>query len=107
MSIRFLADADLNQAIVNAVRLREPAIDFKTANEAGLEGLRDSAVLETAAREDRILVSHDTSTMPFHFATRIASGLKSPGALLAFQSAAVGDIVESILTIWSASHEWE
>jgi hypothetical protein len=49
VSVRFLADADLNYAIVQRVRLREPSIDLKTANEAGLETLSNREVLEIAA----------------------------------------------------------
>ena len=78
MSIRFLADADLNQAIVTGVREREPALDFMTANEAKLEGHGDPDVLEFAANQRRILVSHDTSTMPVHFSKRLRSGEASP-----------------------------
>lgn len=108
MSVRFLADADLNYAIVRGVRRREPAVDFKSANEAGLEGLPDFDVLEVAARQGRILITHDASTMPVHFAIRTRQGLKNPGVLLAFQSTPVGKIIESILTIWSTSDisEW-
>ena len=107
MSVRFLADADLDHAIVQGVRRREPSIDFKSANEAGLAGLSDGDVLELAAAEGRVLVSHDTSTMPFHFAARSRLGLQTPGVLLTFQSAAIGEIIEALLIIWSASHEWE
>lgn len=107
MSVRFLADADLNYAIVQGIRLRESSIDFKTANDAGLEGLSDPEVLELAAREGRVLVSHDKRTMPVHFAARVASGLRSPGVLLALPSAPVGEIIESLLIIWSASRETE
>lgn len=107
MSTRFLADADLDGAIVSGVRRREPSIDFKSANDAALEGLPDPEVLELAAAEGRILVSHDTSTMPVHFAARSHLGLKNPGVLLTLQSADVGDVIESLLIIWSASSEEE
>jgi hypothetical protein len=107
VSVRFLADADLNYAVVHGLRLREPFIDFKTANDAGLEGLSDPEVLELAAREERVLVSHDKSTMPVHFTARAESGLRSPGVLLALPSASVGEIIESLLIIWSASHDKE
>ena len=107
MSIRFLADADLDGAIVRGVRRREPSIDFKSANDADLEGLRDPEVLGLAAAEGRILVSHDTSTMPVHFAARAHLALKSPGVLLALQSADTGEVIESLLIIWSASREEE
>lgn len=87
MSIRFLADADPDGAIVRGVRQREPSIECKSANDADIEGLRDPEVLGLAAAEGRILVSHDTSTMPVHFAARAQMALKSPGVLLALQSA--------------------
>lgn len=64
MSIRFLADADLDISIVHGVRGREPSIDFKSANDAGLEGVPDDEVLELAAADGRVLVSHDKRTMP-------------------------------------------
>jgi len=49
MKVRFLADADLNKAIVTGVLRREPALDFLTAQSAGLRGLKDPAVLALAA----------------------------------------------------------
>jgi hypothetical protein len=107
VSIRFLADADLDAAIVRGVRRREPSIDFKSANDAALEGLPDPEVLELAAAEERLLVSHDISTMPVHFAARSRLGLKSPGLLLTPQSADIGNVIESLLVIWSASREEE
>ena len=108
MSIRFLADADLDYAIVQGVRRRELSIDFKSANDAGLEGLPDDQVLELAAGERRVLVSHDKSTMPVYFAARIRLGLRTPGVLLALPRATVGEVVESLLMIWSSSRpeEW-
>ena len=63
MSIRLLADADLNFAIVTGARLRDSRIDFLSAAEATLEGIGDPEVLALAARQGRILVSHDTSTI--------------------------------------------
>lgn len=67
MKVRFLADADLNKAIVTGVVRREPSVDFMTAQAAGLRGMKDPEVLELAAKEERILVSHDAGTMPGHF----------------------------------------
>jgi hypothetical protein len=47
--VRFLADADLNQAIVGGVLRREPSLDFLTARAGALRGLPDIEVLELAA----------------------------------------------------------
>lgn len=72
MKVRFQADADLKHAIVRATLRREPVIDFQNAVAAGLTGRDDIEVLTIAAREGRVLVSHDNRTMPTHFAQFIA-----------------------------------
>ena len=64
MEIRFQADADLNQLLVSAVLRREPKINFQTAFQAKLANLEDPQVLQFAAAEQRILVTHDRRTMP-------------------------------------------
>ncbi len=68
MKVRFQADADLNEILVQAVLRREPSIDFQTAQAAGLQGLSDKDVLALAARAGRLLVTHDRKTMPRQFA---------------------------------------
>jgi hypothetical protein len=103
VSIRFLADADLNQALVEGIRLREPALDFLSAVEARLEGMSDRAVLDLAADQGRILVSHDASTMPVHFARFLNEGKRSPGVFLVPQDAVIRDVIDAILLVWSAS----
>jgi hypothetical protein len=108
LSICFQADADLNFDIVRAVRQREPAIDFASASDARLQGVGDPDLLERAAIENRILVSHDRRTIPEHFRTRLAAGKSSPGVLIVSQGVAIGDAVDAIILIWSASQaeEW-
>ena len=59
MKIRFQADEDLNEDIVSGVLRRVPEIDFQTSSEANLESLGDLEVLASAAREHRVLVTHD------------------------------------------------
>jgi len=107
MRVRFQADADFNQNIVRAVRRRVPAVDFQTAHEAGLHGLDDEAVLEKAAREGRILVSHDRRTMPIHFADFTAART-SAGVILISQNLPIIQAVEDLILIWEASEaeEW-
>lgn len=77
--IRFLADADLDFAIVSGCRRREPAIDFLSANDANLEGVPDPTVLGLTGEQNRILVSHDFPTMPRHFGEFLQERASSPG----------------------------
>jgi hypothetical protein len=83
VKVRFLADADLNKAIVSGVLRREPSIDFVTAHAAGLRRMNDSAVLAMAAEQRRALVSHDVGTMPAHFRAFVSAGKRSAGVFLA------------------------
>src|SRR5439155_21776442 len=87
---RFQADADLHQMIVTALVRREPGVDFQTATAAGLGGLLDPQVLERAATEGRVLVSHDQSTMPQHFAAFIQNQ-PSAGLLIVPQHLGFGE----------------
>ena len=64
MKVRFLADADLNKAIVSGVLRREPSVDFLTAQAAGLRRMKDPEVLTLAAGQQRVGPSLDTSRTP-------------------------------------------
>lgn len=103
------ADNDLNVLIVRATLRLEPSIDFRTAHSAGLDGLSDDVVLERAAEDGRILVTHDKRTMPRHLANLIRRGFRSPGVLVVIpQDAALARIVESLVLIWAdgRAHDW-
>jgi hypothetical protein len=101
---RFLADADLNGAIVSGVIRRSPHVDFKRAEEVPLEGLSDEAALAIAAGDRRVLVSHDVSTMPDALREYVRHRV-SPGVILVPQQLSIGKAIESILFISEACDE--
>ena len=107
MKIRFQADADLDRTIITALLRLEPRIDFQTAHEAGLKGLPDHEVLALAARDGRVLVSHDQSTMPYHFAEFIQEN-ESAGVFIIPQGWPYFIAAEELLLMWAASEaeEW-
>lgn len=107
MKVRFQADADLNEDIVKGVLRREPGIDFRTASEAGLRHFSDLEVLTLAAREGRVLVSHDRKTMPSAFTEFVRLNV-SPGVLIVSQKTDLLAAIEGLLLVWAASEaeEW-
>jgi hypothetical protein len=109
VKVRFLADADLNKAIISGVLRREPAIDFLTAHAAGLRKIKDLEVLALAAEQRRVLVSHDVGTMPAQFREFRDAGKHSTGVFLIAQSLDIGTAIEELLLIWLASEasDWE
>lgn len=106
MKVRYQADADLNEDIVNGVRRRAPEIDFKTATESLLSGVDDSEVLLIAATEQRIIVTHDRKTMPRHFADFIGSSICS-GVFVVPQHAPVNRVIDDLILIWHAAEAEE
>jgi predicted nuclease of predicted toxin-antitoxin system len=104
--IRFLADADLKFQIVVAVRQLEPTIDFMSANKAGLVGIKDPQVLLYAARQGRMLVTHDRDTMPRHFYSFIKSH-QSPGIIVVPQSFRISAAANDLVLMWAVSKQEE
>ena len=108
MKPRFRADADFNQKIIAGLRRREPAIDFQTAQQAGVIGRPDPEVLLIAARLGRTVVSHDRRTMPAYFA-RFVQTQPCPGLIVVSQELDIGAAIDDLLLIWVASdsEEWQ
>jgi hypothetical protein len=107
MKIKYQADNDFNGIIIRAVKGLAPEIDFQTAPKAGLHlGTPDEQVLEIAAQEGRLLVSHDRKTMPTHFANFIASR-SSPGVFIVSRKLTIAQAAEWLILFWSASEAEE
>jgi predicted nuclease of predicted toxin-antitoxin system len=61
--IRFAADENFNNDVIRGLLRRIPDVDIRTVQEAGLSGADDTVVLEWAAREGRVLLTHDVNTI--------------------------------------------
>jgi hypothetical protein len=108
---RFLTDEGFNMGITTSLRRNYPEMDLLTLQEAGLLHTPDPRLLEETQRLDRILLSHDTHTMPGHFfalLARLPGGQHLPGVLLVAQEAPLGRAIEWIAEVWGASRhdEW-
>lgn len=92
--------------MTGAIR-RQPNLDFQSANEARFEGLKDPEVLAIAARDGRVLVTHDRKTMPTEFCQFIISPMSS-GVLILSQNLPIGEAIDAIILVWEAStaEEW-
>lgn len=106
MKVRFLADQNLNDDIISGVLRRLPEIDFETAYEADLEQASDAEVLSFAAREGKLLVTHDRKTMPIHFGKLIETQ-NSAGVLIISQNCEVARAIEELIWVWEASEAEE
>ena len=105
---RFLADHDLNEHIIEGVLRREPLTEFVRLRGVGLAAADDPDVLDYAARQGFLVVSHDVNAMPAHAFARMESGAAIAGLLMVHQREAIAPVIDSLVLIWSASEmeEW-
>jgi hypothetical protein len=106
---RLLADQDLTDFIVRGVLRREPLIEFPRLRDLGLAAARDPEVLQYAANERLIVVSHDIGSMPAAAMNRLTAGDRLSGLLLVPQKQPVAPVIDDLILIWAASEaeEWE
>lgn len=107
--LRFLADHDLNEHIIDGIERREPALEIIRARDVGLGDKPDSKVFAYAANEGFVVVSHDVNTMPAQAYARIAAATKMYGLFMVRQTQPIAAVIESLVLIWSASEaeEWQ
>jgi hypothetical protein len=56
-----------------------------------------------STEQDRILVTHDRQTMPWHFAEFLMSGRSCPGVFVVSQHAPISEVIDALMLIWAAS----
>jgi hypothetical protein len=96
---RFLADQDLNAHLILGLRRRAPTISFSSIRDFDLEGGEDAEILDYAAAENWIVVSHDRSTMSASAYERIGQQQAMTGLILIPQRARLAPIIEDLLVI--------
>jgi hypothetical protein len=105
--LRLLADENFRFAIVRGLRRRNPALDIVRAQEVGLTGADDPTVLAWAAREGRVLVTHDIASMSAPAYDRVLAGQAMPGVFKVSRSVPIGQVIEDLLLLGEVSEEGE
>jgi hypothetical protein len=106
---RFLADHDLNEHIVTGVPRQEPEIEFLRVRDLGMSTRPDSEILEYAANEGLLVVSHDVNTMPATAFARLSAGGSFTGLFMVPQLSPIAPIIDGLVMVWAASdlEEWK
>src|ERR1700704_6583919 len=93
------ADENFNMHILNGILRRLPDADIRSVQDAGLAGADDLTVLDWAAKEGRVLLTHDVNTLTGFAYERIASGLPMPGVFEVPLSVPIGIAIEEIILL--------
>ena len=107
--LRFAADENFNGDIVRGLLRRNPKLDIVRIQDVGLSGADDTSVLQWAADQGRVIVTHDISTLAKHAFDRIAAGQPMPGVFEVRSVVPIGQAIDDLILLAECSleGEWE
>jgi hypothetical protein len=103
------ADENFNNDIVRGLLRRKPDVDIVRIQDVGLSGTDDPTVLEWAAQERRVLLTHDVSTITYCAYERVREGRPMPGVFEVSRDIPIGRVIEDLLLLveYGLEGEWE
>lgn len=105
--LRLLSDENFNGDIVRGLLLRRPDLDLRRVQDVGLEEADDPAILEWAATDNRILLTHDQATTPDFAYARVVAGQPMPGVFVLNDRISVRQATEELLLVDACSEQAE
>lgn len=94
--MRLLTDENFNGTILRGLIRRLPNLDVVRVQDVGLRNADDPVILEWAANENRILLTHDVATITLYAYDRINRELPMAGVIEVIATAPIGQILEDL-----------
>jgi len=91
------ADENFNNTIVRGLLRRKPELDIVRVQDVGLAHADDPTVLEWAAQENRLLLTHDVNTITKYAYERSDDGKSMPGVFEVSRAVPIAAAIEDIL----------
>ena len=101
--LRLAADENLNNDIIRGLIRHGGTVDIVRIQDAEMAGASDPAILEWAAGEGRVLVTHDVRTIPPFAYERLLLGLVIPGVIEVDPDLPVGTAIDDLLLLIECS----
>jgi len=73
-----------------------PALDLQTVSKAGLRRREDTFILQYAAKQNRVLLTHDVNTLPGFAYERVERRLPMPGVIVVPADLGIGVAIEEL-----------
>ena len=105
--MRLLIDENLDHRILRGLKIKQPGLDYVVAQAADLKGVSDPELLAAAAEQNRVLVTHDESTIPRYAYERIGAGLTMPGVIVIADDLPIGQAIDEMNLVIECSAENE
>jgi predicted nuclease of predicted toxin-antitoxin system len=107
--LSLLSDENFNGDIIQGLFLRQPDLDLLRVQDVGLMEVDDPAILDWAASNERILLTHDRATMPDFAYERIVRGENLAGVFVINDRMPVRQVIDELLLLIACSKqiEWQ
>ena len=103
--MRLLADENFNGSILRGLKRNVPELDIVRVQDTAFYKADDIAVLEFAARENRVLLTHDVNTMNKYAYDRVNGALPMPGVFQVPSELPVGQAIDELTLIVLATDQ--
>ena len=94
--LRLVTDENFKTEILRGLRRRLPDLDVVRVQDVGLSESSDPVILDWAAAENRIVLTHDRETMPNFAYDRLRDGEPMPGLFLVNDAMATGQAIDEL-----------
>lgn len=94
--MRLLTDENFNGSILRGLIRLLPGLDVVRIQDVGLMHADDPTILEWAANEGRILLTHDVATITIYAYERIKNGRPMPGVVEVIANAPIGQVIDDL-----------
>lgn len=107
--LRLISDENFDNVLVRRLLREIPDLNLVRIQDVGLRQSDDETILEWAAAEHRILLTHDLKTIPGFAYKRINLNLPMPGVFAVPTDASLSEVFDSLVLILTCSeaNEWE
>ncbi|MCJ7432334.1 MAG: DUF5615 family PIN-like protein [Anaerolineales bacterium] len=92
-----VSDENFNNDIVRGLLRIKPNLDIVRVQDVSLSSTDDPIILEWAANEDRVLLTHDVATITEYAYDRIRQGKYMPGVIEVTRKVTLGTAIDDIL----------
>jgi hypothetical protein len=107
LALHSLADENFRGSVVREVLRRYPVLDIVRVQDVGLMTAPDPVVLDWAAQEGRILLTHDVKTNTVYAYDRVRAGPPMPGIIEVSRDISIGQAIEELLILLECSEDGE
>ena len=105
--LHFLSDENFNGDIIRGLLLSQVDLDLIRVQDIGLQAVDDPSILEWAATNNRIILTHDRATMPDFAYERLVKGVQMSGLFVVNDRMSIRQAIDELILIISGSEQAE